>query len=365
MTETKDKDPQTTGPVTASILGNDRLSMWDDFVKAHPEGTIYHTAGWRSIIEDTYGHQPRYYILTNAESNIVAGLPAFEIKSRLFGSRICALPAAAYCDPLYTQPEHSEILIKSVIRQQQADHIPLVELKFHKNTVLPADLEAESVEDYCIHTLDIRAPYQQIETGFHKSCIRRAIKRAHKAGLELRAGTSEQDVRLFYRLYLDMRRETGLLPQPRRFFSLMVSRLAGQGSAEILTAFNGGTAVSALLLLKFKNSVIYEYGATRQDAHSLQPSPFLLDQALRRAQSEGYSQFDFGRTHLEHAGLVTFKSRWGSIQQNLATHYLPRTRGTGSMRRTGTARKLMSAAIRISPRPLATALGGLLYRHFI
>ena len=40
--------------------------MWDDYVHAHPQATLYHLYGWKNIIEETYGHKT-YYLMALKE----------------------------------------------------------------------------------------------------------------------------------------------------------------------------------------------------------------------------------------------------------------------------------------------------------
>jgi len=48
-------------------------SNWDNFVNRHPNSNIYHLAGWKNVIERTYGHKT-YYLMAFDSKNVVKGI---------------------------------------------------------------------------------------------------------------------------------------------------------------------------------------------------------------------------------------------------------------------------------------------------
>ncbi len=206
---------------------------------------------------------------------------------------------------------------------------------------------------------------EMIEKSLHKNCILRAIKKANKLGLKLVTGDSLKDVKIFYDLYLKMRKEYGLMPQPYKFFAEMWKTLHQQNLIEILHAEHEGEIISSLILLKYKDTVIYEYGASRSDRVHLKPSPFLLWEAIKRSKAQGYSIFDFGRTENDNEGLSTFKKRWNARQEVLHYYYLPDIGGVSSLRQTGMAKRMMNYTIKHSPGPICQWVGQVLYQNFV
>ena len=45
-------------------------SAWDDFVDIMPDGTFFHRAGWRQVIEQSFGHRS-YYVFAEQDGAIV------------------------------------------------------------------------------------------------------------------------------------------------------------------------------------------------------------------------------------------------------------------------------------------------------
>ena len=43
-------------------------SLWDTYVNAHPQATLYHLYNWKNIIEKTYAHKT-YYLIAQQQPN--------------------------------------------------------------------------------------------------------------------------------------------------------------------------------------------------------------------------------------------------------------------------------------------------------
>ena len=346
-------------------IGENELAKWDRLVYHHIDGNIYQTSAWRKVVENSFGHQPVYFAIKNASGEIEAALPFFTIKSKAFGNRLTSLPCAQACNPLVSNPGEYELLFNFVERYIKKQNIPYAELKTTPFKLQDATSLGKPFTGYSTYTLDLSRDITTIEKSLHKNCIRRAINKANKVGLKLITGNSLKDVKIFYNLYLKMRKEYGLLPQPYKFFVAMWDVLHPQKHIEIMHAKYEDEIISSLILLKYKDHVIYEYGASRSDRVHLKPSPFLLWETIKRSKEEGYLTFDFGRTANDNEGLSTFKKRWNTKQEVLHYYYLPDLGGFNSMRQKGLAKKVMYHAIKHSPESVCQFMGQLLYKNFV
>src|SRR5437762_12166231 len=66
---------------------------WDAFVERCPAATFFHKAGWKRVLEESFGHRT-HFLYAERSGQIVGVLPLAQVKSRLFGS---ALTALAFC----------------------------------------------------------------------------------------------------------------------------------------------------------------------------------------------------------------------------------------------------------------------------
>ena len=69
--------------------------QWDAFVESCPDGTFFHLAGWKEVIETAFGHRG-YYLLATSADEITGVLPLIHISSRLFGNALISVPFCAY-----------------------------------------------------------------------------------------------------------------------------------------------------------------------------------------------------------------------------------------------------------------------------
>ena len=347
------------------ILQPHEMNRWNHFVASHELGTIYHTSSWRRVIENVYRWQPIYLAIEDDDGNIAAGLPLFSVKSRITGARLSSLPCAQCCDPLVSSREQFDRLIDFVLGLEQNCKARYFELKATVSFPANNGELGTSLDIYSTYVLDIDRPLDDIKGSFHKSCIQRAIDKSYKSNLELVVGRSEDDVKAFYRLYRKMRRAHGLLPQPYSFFLTMWEIMYDEDYIDILHAKYQGKIISSLLLLKYKDTATYEYGATISRMYHLRPSHFLLWEAIKRLKLQGYTKLDLGRTENNNKGLGDFKRRWGAKRRPLRYYYVPEIEGFASTRHKSLTSKIMYRTSKHLPSSLSHLMGALLYRHFV
>src|SRR5258706_98855 len=71
------------------------LSRWGDFVSPCPQGTFFHRAGWKTVIERAFGHRTKF-LYAEAGGRIEGVLPLAELSSALFGHALVSLPFCVY-----------------------------------------------------------------------------------------------------------------------------------------------------------------------------------------------------------------------------------------------------------------------------
>jgi CelD/BcsL family acetyltransferase involved in cellulose biosynthesis len=352
-------------PNQVIVLDDEQMPQWDEFVSTHTLGSIYHTSAWRAVVRDTYSIRPFYFALIDERGRILAGLPLFEIRSSLNRNRISTLPCAQSCDPLVSNVEQYLELKGKIISFAKNRALRAWELK--TSDIFSYETSSRNISKgaYFTHVLELDKPADVLFAKFHKSMLQRAIKKASRIGMSvLRCGTLE-DVHQFYDLYLQMRREKGLLPQPRAFFENIWKAMSEEKRIEILFAQYRGMIISTLMLLKFGDKVTYEYAATRTGTHRFSPSPFLLWEAIRQAKAEGFRYFDFGRTASTEATLSAFKKRWGGTLRPFYYYNILDCSNPTALRQNRMMKALMDFSIRLLPLSICEYAGRLLYKHIL
>jgi len=349
----------------SQLITNQDWRIWDAFVDKHPFGSIYHTSSWKTLIQEVYGHQSLYFVLSDLDGNIIAGLPLFIVKSKLGGNRLSSLPAAQACNPLVENSWQLQKLLNYALNYLQEKGSKYIELKIDGKFPSEIKVPGNLVSLYSCYILNLKEETHTLEKKLHQSCIRRVIKKATKKHVQLRIGKNIDDVEKFYELFSSMRKNYGLLPQPLKFFKKMWEIFSPTGKMEILHAIFDDKIISSIILLKFKDTVIYEYGASDPDYVQLGGSPFVLWEGIKLAKFEGFEKFDFGRTSNENEGLTQFKQRWNTTRLPLYYYYIPEVSNFGSLRQRGVAQKAMYYTIRYTPRIFGEFLGQVLYKNFV
>lgn len=331
---------------------------WDEFITAHPAGTIYHHSAWRKVLESTYGYHPLYLALEDSRSKELHGAyPSMLVRSRLTGDRLVTLPFTSYCAPL--APEG---YVAEMVRYKLKKHpkIGYFELKCKDPIAQAPDFLVQD-SSYVTHTIDLSVGKSLLFSAFHATSIRQRIRRAEKNGFRLRMAKRVEDLQSFYRLHLCVRKKHGLPPHPFKFFCNMWKELFPRNLLFVPLLEHDGKIVAGAFTLKFKGTFTYEYSATDESYLHLSCNQGLIWEVLKIALSEGAKCFDFGRSALDNPTLIEFKERWGSKRHPLFYYYYPKMGKVGAEGSLG--RRILNRANRLMPDALLEMEGNLLYRH--
>ncbi|MEM3422048.1 MAG: GNAT family N-acetyltransferase, partial [Candidatus Hadarchaeum sp.] len=303
-----------------------------------------------------------YLALVDDSGRIQAGLPLFEVRSPITGNRLVSIPFATLSDPLVETAHHYGCLLESAKRLIPRLGASYLEVRHHLS---PKVLEHNwaNPSQYVSHFLTLDRDLDELKQSFHRSCVRKHIRRSLAGSLEIFQGSSMDHMKAFYQAYVEMRRRLGLLPQPFRFFSGLWKFLGPQGHLFLLLAKHGVRFVGGLIGYRYKDRVSAEAIGIQEDYRGLGVYFFLYWHAIRLAKEEGFKVFDMGRTSVDNQGLMTFKSRWGTkvvdlpqfFLYNGKSHLKPGLLSAGNVR----LRRLCSRL----PMPLFKALGSACYRH--
>ena len=109
-------------------LSDELAPAWDAFVEACPQATFFHRAGWKSVIDRSFGH-PTYFVCARRGNEVVGVLPLVHVKSMLFGN---ALISNAFCvagGPVASDDEALSHLIAYAAKTLESVGADYVELR--------------------------------------------------------------------------------------------------------------------------------------------------------------------------------------------------------------------------------------------
>jgi lipid II:glycine glycyltransferase (peptidoglycan interpeptide bridge formation enzyme) len=338
---------------------------WDQFVMDHPFGWICHLSGWKQVLEKSFKHMKGYYFaLVDEDNRITAGLPIYEVKSKLTGNRLVSIPFATLCDPLVSNQEDMDMLFQPILelfKNLKSKYIKIGTLFSHS---LMHNNTFRIVDFYKHHYLSLDSSTERLKKKFHRTCVRQRISRAEKSKLKITPVKDESGLNCFYQIFRQTRKRLGLPLQPYRFLRSIWKMYYPLNQMSIFLAKINGKTIAGLLLFKFKDRVSAEIAASKEEYNSLSPNHYLFWQAIQMAHEEGYRIFDFGRTSPKNTGLMDFKKRWGTQIVDLSNLYYPcGIAQTDEQNEESKKYKIISQICKIAPEIFQGIIGNFCYRH--
>lgn len=331
---------------------------WDDLVASHPRASVFHRSDWLKALAKTYGYRAVALTSTPPGKPLVDALVYCEIRSWITGNRLVSLPFSDHADPLVNEDVNSLELKEWALAALSSGRWRHIELRPIRWKPHPGSGVMTS-QSFWLHTLSLEPSREQLFRNLHKSCVQRRVLRAEREHLCYERCRSERALDDFYRLVMMTRRRHRLLPQPRAWFSNLLSCMSSD--AEIRLARKDGVPVAAILTLRHRDAIVYKYGCSDERFHGTGAMPFLFWRLIEESKAEGAEEIDFGRTEVENGGLIGFKDHLGTSRFPLA--YL---RYPSDAAKTVTIAGPPSGArvlFSVLPDMLSSRMGRLVYRH--
>jgi FemAB-related protein (PEP-CTERM system-associated) len=335
---------------------------WDQFVTDHVGGTLYHLSTWSELLQRCYGFRPVCLAMLDDADDILGILPLAFVESLLTGRRLISLPCTNAAGPLCRPGLDPRALLEAAVDLANDARCRYLEIR---DQPCHEGIEASRLarhDYYGTFLLDLERNTQHRMPTIDKRA-RRGIARAARDGVKTRFLDDESAPDVFYRLNLLTRHKHGVPPQPRHFFANLWSAFRPDGHVEILVAELEGRPIASIVLLTFKETVTYAYGASDVRFLKHAPNHALFDAALGWATAQGYRFFDFGRTAPDNEGLVEFKRQWGAQFLPLPYFYYPNRDGFVSEAEASWKHRLFTSVWRKLPVNATAVLGPPLYRH--
>ncbi|RQO58701.1 FemAB family PEP-CTERM system-associated protein [Paucibacter sp. KBW04] len=273
---------------------------WDAFVLACPQATFFHRAGWLRMVEEVFRHQA-FFLYAERAGEIVGVLPLGEVKSRLFGHSLVALPFAVYGGVAASDEDAALALeqeAQAIAHRQDVEH-----LEFRNLAPRHADWPKQDL--YVTFRKEILAEEEANMLAIprkQRAMVRKGIKNGLSSQLD-------GNVDRFFALYADNVHRHGTPAMPKRYFAALLDEFGAD--AEVLTVSDAqGRALSSVLSFYFRDEVLPYYAGDDESARDLAANDFKYWELMRRACARGLKVFDYGRSK-QGTGSYAFKKNWG------------------------------------------------------
>ena len=295
---------------------------WDSFVERNG-GPVYASWGWGDAVE-SYGHTRWYLVARDREEDAIAGvLPLFHVESRLFGSKLLS-PAFAERGSVVVgdvRPEATkDLLLERTKALAQKLDVDFVSLRGSQVSGTDGYVEKNRYVTFRVST--DRDP-GEVRDGIKDSRQRQIEQADDDASLEFGVGDSLEDLREYYRLYLESMRGHGSPAHSFEFFRVLWDRLHDAGNLRLSTVHRDGELINGMIDLSL-GSTVYQWGVITDYEHrDLNGGSLLVWKSLEWAAESGYDAYEFGRTR-EGSGVYMFKKSFGGTKTWYDDlHYFP------------------------------------------
>jgi hypothetical protein len=308
---------------------------WEEYVTAHPQGLIYHRAAWLHLLAGDYGGGS-VNLLCEADGDVLGILPLCATRRVPLGiggaagrARLVSLPRSPIAGPLISHDDAAIALVRAALATSRAEGLRL-QIKPPPGVTTVLDTLLGAVRGDTSYVLDLPAAGAELRFGNSRNhgAIRRAVAKAAKSGVEVRAAQDERDLRAWYPLYLEAMRRHVAPPRPYRFFRRMWQILKPPGMMELLLAEQQPARQTRHLLagsifLMSNQTVVFAFNGRREQELGVRPNDALHWHAIREAQRRGFRRYDFGDVDDANPGLAQFKLKWGAVPQRLYQYHDP------------------------------------------
>ncbi len=283
--------------------------LWLRLIEEHG-GSVFGAPPWLDVLVDTYGFRIRALVAVNHEGDPLSGLCFVELSD--WGETIVSLPFSDYCDPLVSDEEQWDVLIRELMERK----LP-IDLRCLSCVHPSRDSRFTIVNSAVWHGIDLRADVETIRRGFHKSA-RQSISLAGRTGVEVRIADDEALLRRFYELHVGVRkRKYQMLAQPYRFFESIWRHFIEPGKGALMVAIADGEVLAGTLYLEWGGTLYYKFNASDPAHLKRAPNDLLVWEGVKYARARGCSRLDFGLSDRDQEGLIHFKRKYANQEAEI------------------------------------------------
>jgi len=278
----------------------DRLRV-DNFV--HEMGaSLFHRTAWLCAVERATGQRARGFVVE--QLGVIRGwLPLTEVRSVLFGKALVSSGFGVGGGICAETPEAANALAHAA--QDYAARLGFGSVELRGGDV-PDGWEA-ICDKHCgferALAVDDEAELMAIP---RKS--RAEVRKGLKNGLEVRIGSSPNDLAMHHSAYSESVRNLGTPVFPKALFRKMIEAFPEE--CDILTILRDGKPLASVLSFYHNGAVLPFWGGGTFAARGARANELMYYQLMLHARARGLERFDFGRSKVG-SGPAKYKKNWG------------------------------------------------------
>ncbi|MGE3332899.1 MAG: FemAB family XrtA/PEP-CTERM system-associated protein [Rhodospirillaceae bacterium] len=344
---------ETISSYTVRALTDHDHRRWDAFVQECPEASFFHRAGWRTVVERSFGHRT-HYMFAERDGAIKGVLPLVEIKSAVFGHSLISNGFCVTGGSIALEDGARAALdarAEELLRETGARYLE------YRNPVKPKENWSTRVGLYA----GFSGPLPQAEDINLKQIPRKQRAVVRKAIESNLTWEIERSIDRLWDLYAVSVRNLGTPVFGKAYFANLVNVFGND--CDVLTVSSEGRPVASVLNFYFKDRVMPFYTGSVPGARRLGANDLMYWRLMRHASARGCTVFDFGRSKVG-TGPYDFKKNWGFVPQPIVHQFLlPNGGAMPENNPLNPKYRMMIAAWKRLPLFVANRLGPLVVRN--
>lgn len=280
---------------------------WNNIIKKDENSTIFHLFEWGDIMEDV--HNMKFICISEGDSV----LPLSYVKSFIFGNRLISMPFADYGGPSSINVNKKDVdqILKKTIKIANNLNVDFVEIRSPSDSYISFFEENGFEKRYDYATFKINLEKNEKELWLDMESERRtAIRKSEENELNFLDAYNFDDLKDFYRIYLQRMKGIGSPPQPFNYFKRLWNEFYPDNLRLSFVETKERKRIATALFFIFKTTLYYTYGASSQDYWDLRPNDFLFWNVMTKKNKQKFCTLDLGRTRIG-SGVYLFKKKWG------------------------------------------------------
>jgi len=299
-----------------------KKEIWNRFVQSQKSSHILQAFEWGEF-KSLQGWKSRRFILEeNGEAEAI--YPILEKKIPLIGCKFWYLSRGPVGD--FQDQQLVGQILDNLLNMAKENRVLAV--KIRPEIIFDKDIKQiialfknkgfqEAGDDKlceCTIRINLEGSLEQIFAAFKKN-TRWETRRAERDGVVVKKGEGEQDLKIFYQLYLEALKKDKVGILPYNYFENFLKIF--KNNALVLIAFLDKVPLSTVLVSSFGKKCFYMFGGSTKGQPTHYASQLLQWEAIKWAKSRRCYIYDFygipcGEPKNKHdVGILQFKSGFG------------------------------------------------------
>ncbi len=338
------------------VLNPLKVANWDDLLSTHPDANFFHTQSWAKVLSETYGYEPKYFSIFAADK-LCFLLPMMEVRSIFTGRRGVSLPFTDHVQPLVSCVDGQPEIWRQLVGYATQSRWQYIDLRGE----VGGQAASKVYDSFYQHEIQLEKEPQLLFQRLSNN-NKRNIKKAIREGVDIEIRDDASAVEEFYKLNSITRKRHGVPSQPYVFFKNLFKYISSDGRGVVVLAKKDGMVVAASVYLFLRDTAIYKYGASNQEAGALRANNLVMWEAINWLSKRGFKCLSLGRTDQDNPGLLRYKNGWAAEQKTINYYRYSVSENRFVVKKKGSC-SLGTRFFRAAPVAVSNILGGVLYKH--